>query len=188
MRYLLYLGALSVGLLLPAAPRWGTATIAWPIANSRDGPDSPSVLRERPAEIAHDAVYSSPVVSTTFLPVRRQSPGQPDQTRPISVAALAVPVLGGWRVTALAIAALWALVVLILCVQRIGGRVLVSRLRRGAAETDASTRQLLEECRREVGLERPVEISVVRTVGSPVTLGGQVAHPRPRRLECLVAS
>ncbi|MGO9920510.1 MAG: carboxypeptidase regulatory-like domain-containing protein [Isosphaeraceae bacterium] len=90
-------------------------------------------------------------------------------------AALAKPAVGMGRLIALGIGAVWASVVLILCARLIGGRLVLSRLRTGAAEADPASLGLLEVCRRELGLARAVGIAVHRAIASPVTLGGRAA-------------
>jgi len=175
MRYLLCVGALGAGLLLPAAPRSGTATIAWASWKPRHAIDSSRVPSDRPLEFTR-AVPSAPTtISTTIVPARPAVPQRLNGEPPIRAATLPRPAIGMWRLIALGIGAAWASVAVILCAQLIGGRLLVSRLRNGVAEADPGSLRLLDACRRELGLTRPVGMAVHRAVASPVTLGGRAA-------------
>ncbi len=175
MRYLLCLGALGVGLLLPAAPRWGTATLAWPSWKPGHAIDSSIVPSLGPPAITPEVGSAPTTVTTTVAPARQVVSQQFRGEHPIRAADLPKPAIGVWRLIALGIGAVWASVVAILCAQLIGGRLLVSRIRIGVIEADSASLRLLDGCRREIGLTRAVGIAVHRAVVSPVTLGGRAA-------------
>jgi len=175
VRYLSCVGALGVGLLLPAVPRWGTATIAWPSWKPRQSIGSWTVPSVRPHGLTPAAAGASTTASTPVVPAGPAIPRRLISEPPSRAAELPKPTIGMWRLIALAIGAVWAWVTVILCVQLIGGRLLLARLRIGVAEADAASLRLLDACRRDLGLAREVRIAVHWAVASPVTLGGRSA-------------
>jgi beta-lactamase regulating signal transducer with metallopeptidase domain len=104
--------------------------------------------------------------------------------------------LDAWRLGALAVAAVWALVVLVLILRLAGGWLMLARLVRGAAEVGSNSDGILNECRAALGLSRPVSLTVHRGVASPVVVGGLRAvvlvpidwgdWPEPHRRACLL--
>jgi hypothetical protein len=62
---------------------------------------------------------------------------------------------------------------MVLSARLVGGRLLLSKLRARAVPGGKESDWLLDECRRALGLSRPVALGVHPAVGSPVTLGGR---------------
>ncbi len=115
MRYLLCVGALGAGLFLPAAPRWGTATIAWPSWKPGHAIDSSIVPSLRRPEITPEVGSAPTTVTATVVPAHHVVLQQFRDEPPLRAAALPKPAIGIWRLIALGIAALWASVAVILC-------------------------------------------------------------------------
>jgi BlaR1 peptidase M56 len=165
IRHLLCTIALTTGVLMPLMPRWWNAGVPWtsqkevatvsepsPPQHST-GLSSGSIALE-PARVWH-ADRGGAVISERALP--------------------AVPLrraLGPWRLAVLIFAAAWATIVLALSARLIGGRVVLSRLRRSALEVDEASLRLLDDCRNALGLSRLAALASHPAVGTPVALGG----------------
>ncbi len=171
-RHAICLAALVAGVILPAVPRWGVARVPWPsgggaiparapapdpTANPALAPGSTSTARETPEGIgpARPAVRGIGATRPAVAP-----PGPP--RRPGIVDVLALAVAATWASAVLAMACRWA-----------GGRLVLAGLRRRASVVDAGPGRLLEECRRAVGLSRPVRLGSDPAVASPAVLGGR---------------
>ncbi len=173
-RYLSGAVVLAAGVLLPAVPLWGRITISWPwratsftkTETHRRAPQARTAVKATNL-IAIEASARPPiVVRATITEERPRTDAAPWEF------SRRLP-LGRWRWTALAVAAAWTFVVLVLACRLIGGMIVLARLRRDAGSVDETSHRLLDDCRRVMALSRRVVLAAHPKVASPVTLGGR---------------
>ena len=164
-RYLLCAVVLAVGVLLPVVPQWGESVIAWPGPATRPGT----------APVASLAGPSRPAVTTESHPGPQVGAPPMAMAVPSSRPQASSPTrpLGMWRLAALVIAAAWAFAALVHLVRLIGGRSLLARMRTGAVPVGEDSRRLLDQCRGEISLSRPVALVAHPAVTCPLTVGGR---------------
>jgi beta-lactamase regulating signal transducer with metallopeptidase domain len=173
-RYLLGTVVLASGVLLPAVPRWGTIAISWPWkTTSVAEPEAPRA----PLPVGRTVIGAADLIATDAPAPPRTAMSETITDQPRQLAAppsigRRLP-LGPWHWTALAAAAVWNLVVIVLTCRLIGGTIVLARLRREAEEVDETSRRLLDDCCRVMALSRRVGLAIHPAVGSPVTLGGR---------------
>jgi HEAT repeat protein/beta-lactamase regulating signal transducer with metallopeptidase domain len=157
---------LLAGLLLPALPRWGPgfrppapAGLAPVIQAERSAEKG---LRPAPGDdvMPHARAWEGPVGELAAEVLVSRPAAQP-----------AGEPLGTRRAIVLGLAALWTAGVLVLLARRVGGWLLLERLRRSAGPVGAGLAQLFETCRTELRLRRRATLATHPLVGSPVTLG-----------------
>ncbi len=199
-RHAICLAVLLAGVLLPVAPRWGDAVVPWPPPAHRGDldPAAPITPTAAPRLAALDP--ASTPRSRVSVETTPQAPDSPPKSalavapRPPVRAAARSP--GDWRLAAMAAGLAWASIVLVLLVRMAGGWMTLARLRRDAVAADDESQGLLDECRRVLGLSRPVRVAAHPTVASPAVVGGRSAvvlvptdwadWPEPDRRACLL--
>jgi beta-lactamase regulating signal transducer with metallopeptidase domain len=169
-RYLLCLLVLLAGLVLPALPRWGTGFTfpGWnPLpARAIAAADNPQQAGSR------DSVFQSALQREAHdLPpanLVQEPPGSPPE--PVDVKA-AAEVLGLRRFCVLGLAIVWLLGAGIQLVRRLGGWLLLERMRRTAVPVQGISWQIFLRCRAQLPLRREVALAAHPAVCSPLTLG-----------------
>ncbi|MHB1560045.1 MAG: M56 family metallopeptidase, partial [Isosphaeraceae bacterium] len=195
-RYVLCLGVLAAGVLLPAAPRWGDAAVSWPAPTD-------TTRREPAAAVARvsrtENATLPPSVPDPVRPSPRVEPPQSVESWTVRIdrpTTMAPTPITAWQVAALAVGAGWMAVLLILAVRSVGGAIALVRLRRQAVHADDNTCRLLDECRETLGLSRSVRLAIHPSVASPAVVGGfrpvvlvppgWTEWPEPDRRACLL--
>jgi hypothetical protein len=180
-RYLLCLATLVAGLLLPVGPRWGDAVVPWPARELLAGGGTPAAPANAVAGLESSALGPArafAVGEPGFQDRGWEAVPRPEPARGAAASRPPRPAtapLGAWRLAALVVTGAWAVVVLTLLLRLAGGWLMLAQLRLGAVEVGRESARLLDQCRSELGLSRPVRLAVHPAVGSPAVLAG----PRP---------
>ncbi len=174
-RYLVCWVVLVAGLVLPTVPRWGTGfafpaaepvtaividdvpavpVTAAPLPEAKDSP-SPSTPKIEPV-ISEPTVDHSPPVEASVPPVA---------SLPVAER------LGTKRTIILGLALLWTAGVFLLLARRVGGWLLLERMRRAAIPLAGAAVKVFETSRADLGLRRPVSLAAHPMIRSPITLG-----------------
>ncbi len=201
LRHLLCLAALAVGFLLPFAPRWGVGFVT---TSSRSTMAADSAEAAAPRSSRADSSGEGHAGPTTAgkRELQERARDTVSHARPGreaagygGVRARSTP-LDWWRLAALALWAVWVAVVLILVVRLAGGWLALWRLRREAVELGGESARLVDECRRALGLSRPVRLATHAGVISPAVVAGRrsvvlvpadwIEWPESHRRACLL--
>lgn len=171
LRYLICLGALVAGLVVPAVPRWGgllpTRTPSPPEQVDSLATDTP----EQANAASVDSRLSANPHPTTAAAIEVVTPSEPDW--PVEIP---VPETRNWRPVlfhgvVVATAASWLLGVLILLLRWIAGSLFLRHLGRTASTADATSNELFTSCRCELQLHRAVRLAFHAEVLSPLVFG-----------------
>ncbi|WP_406698069.1 M56 family metallopeptidase [Singulisphaera sp. Ch08] len=187
-RHLLCVVALATGLLLPILPRWQVEITTRP-AKQAVATAWPTTTTPQPELfISKQHVFPQPVVFES-RPAERTLGVVKPQSEPASEP------IGGWRLAAMGMAAIWALAVFLLSARLVGGRLLLAKLNAQARPCGPTSQQLLVECQRALGFARPTRLATHPATTSPVVIGGRTSiilvpldwdgWPEAHRRDCL---
>jgi HEAT repeat protein len=175
-RYVVGLVALTAGLLIPVLPRWGAGFGS--LAIQRPGPVivADRLAPEEPSPNEKLTVDVLPLPDPE--PAERSSVEQPAEvvgpTMGPSIQPRGEP-LGAKRLVFLSLSIVWLAGMLVLILRRLGGWLLLERMRRTALAVQGAPADVFLACRKELGLRRPATLATHPRVRSPITLG--LLHP-----------
>ncbi|MGH7171856.1 MAG: HEAT repeat domain-containing protein [Gemmataceae bacterium] len=160
IRQSMLLTALSAGVLVPFAPRWGGGWERIP-KESAPPPQASPPSRDREG------------VGKASLPHGRGSapiPRSLSRHEETTTAHLAEP-LGRRRLIVFSLVSCWSFTVLFLLIRRLGGWLVLRRLRRESMEATGATADLFAACRTEMHIRGAVRLAAHPRVRSPILLG-----------------
>jgi hypothetical protein len=142
-RYLLCLAALTAGVLVPVAPRWGNVAVTWNVPGAQVAGE---VVEAAPPSARPDGATAEPTLSseaTETQTVRSRLIVRSETVLPTSAP------LGNWRLAALALAVAWATIVLVLLIRLAGNRTNFSKsaAKRSGCRVSWGWRRTRRSCR-----------------------------------------
>lgn len=173
LRYSLLCGTLTVGLLIPLVPRWGSGVISAGVAQ-HDGPSEnrpPVSVRDPGGEngALRAAQHDRAVLST-------RPSLEPVDAAPPAVAALprSEPRHSDSprRPGLVALLAVWVAGVLVFLARLVVGWIITGRWRRRSTQPGPEILRQVEQLRGQMGLWRRARIATHTAIKSPVLLGG----------------
>jgi beta-lactamase regulating signal transducer with metallopeptidase domain/protein involved in polysaccharide export with SLBB domain len=170
-RYLLCLLVLLGGLALPVLPRWGAgfaielARAGVPITVPVEPTPADQLLRSGEPVVLEDLPGVQRAVPTALQGASNDGPARAIEP------PHAAESLGLRRLAVLSLVVFWTLGVGFLFARRLGGWLILERLRRTAIPIQGAPSQLLQECRAQLALGRRAALASHPAVRSPITLG-----------------
>jgi HEAT repeat protein/beta-lactamase regulating signal transducer with metallopeptidase domain/protein involved in polysaccharide export with SLBB domain len=166
----------GAGLCLPLLPRWGPA-FSW-AASDPVGARVEEATPAAPAEPEDLAVARTPATPPDLAGVpahqieqRTEAHVPPEPDRAADERVAPVETLDTRRILILVLSGVWAVCLGLLLVRRLGGWLLLERLRRQAVPLEGAATATFAACRAELGLRRAATLASHPLVRSPVTFG-----------------
>lgn len=171
-RYLVCLLTVLAGLALPALPRWGKGLA---IAPTRSQPTSIVTAHSAdnsasPTSVGHGSLKETKEEPRNFAPMAPDRASANDSPSPSETERTSES-FGLRRIAIVSLAIIWILGAGLLFARRLGGWLLLERMRRTAVPIQGQAFQVFQSCAAQLALRRSATLASHGAVHSPITLG-----------------